>query len=217
MGGMRSPMPREPAEHVIRVNLRDLKRPQTPESPDFSKCVLSPNLEWKLSKLTVGHHNFWISHRGRVFSIPHPREWDFRALYSVFAVCNDGRIMVFVQRPHTEIERGQQVTVMGGLEQTSEVQLIDHSTRILSTSSLGKGLLLDFEGWGSTHGDFVVCRRVGEDRPLCLFETGTGRKLFDIKVPFDYQVQDAFVHQDTEKVWLSRFPPTDTSRGPFEI
>ena len=210
-------MPRDPEEYVIRINLGDLKRSRTPESPDFSKCVFSPNLEWKLSKVTLGHRKFWISHKGRVFSIPYPPQWATRALYSVFTVCNDGRILACVKRPHTEIERGQQVTMMGGLEQTSEVQQIDLFSRILSASNLGKGLLLDFEGWGSTQGDFVVCRRVGEGRPLCLFDSSTGRKLFDIGIPYDYPVQDAFVDENTRKVWLSRFASTDTSRGPFEI
>ncbi len=203
---------------TIRIKASDLLKPSEPELPDFSQSLLSPDLRWKLSRQISFSGVFWMDHEGEVLSIPHPTEWATDdAHHGVFAVTDDGNIMAWVEYPREERREGQRAMVIGGPEQSTEIHIVDLAGRIRRKAKLPPALLLDIEGWGSTKGNFVICRRVGEGRPLCLFEIQTARKLFDVAVPYAYPVEDAFVDEKERRVWLARTSPGDVSRGPFEV
>jgi hypothetical protein len=125
--------------------------------------------------------------------------------------------MAEVERPHEEVIDGKRSTVIGGLNQISEVQIIDQVGRVVRKTVLRSGLLLSSEGWGSTDGNFAVGRRVGEGRPLCLFDLRDRKQLFDVQVPYGYPLADVFVDEQAMITWLSQFPASQTARGPFEI
>lgn len=203
---------------TIRIKAKDLLKPLEPQAPDFSRSLLSPNLHWRLSRQMGYDALFWLDNEGDVMSVPHPEEWTTDdAHHGVFAVTDDGNIMAWVEYPREELHEGQRTRVIGGLEQPTEIQVVDLLGRIRGKTMLPPSLLLDIEGWGGTKGNFVICRRVGEGRPLCLFELGTSRKLFDVEVPYDYPVKDAYVDEGNGRVWLTRNSPNEASRGPFEI